>query len=70
MQSAGNINITQFLQLFNQFSKEDQLKIADKILQQTFEEQWLALDTEMPNVEMSEEEIMAEVRVVRYGEEN
>lgn len=58
------------MQLFNQFSKEDQLKIADKILQQTFEEQWQALDAELPDVEMTEEEIMAEVRAVRYGEEN
>ncbi len=65
-----NFNIAQFLQLFNQFSKEDQLKIADKILQQTFEEQWQALDLELPDVEMTEEEIMAEVRAVRYGEEN
>ncbi len=65
-----NINVTQFLQLFNQFSKEEQLKIADKILQQTFEKQWGVLDSELPDVEMSEEEIMTEVRAVRYGEEN
>jgi len=53
------------LQLFNQFSKEDQLKIADTILQQAFEEQWQALDAELPDVEISEEEIMAEVIAVR-----
>jgi hypothetical protein len=30
---------------------------------------WLELDRSLPNVEMSEGEIMKEVRAVRYGQE-
>lgn len=56
--------------MFKQFSKKDQLQIAKKINSLTFEQQWELLDAELPDVEISDEEIMEEVRAVRYGKEN
>jgi hypothetical protein len=32
-----------------------------------FEKKWLLMDVKLPDVYISEEEIMTEVRVVRYG---
>jgi GGDEF domain-containing protein len=63
------IGIKEFLLLFNQFSKEEQIQIAEKISLQTFADRWVLLDEELPDTdELSEEEIMAEVKAVRYGE--
>jgi len=62
------IGIKEFLLLFNQFSKEEQIKIAEKIVLQTFADRWALLDKELPDTdELSEEEIMAEIKAVRYG---
>lgn len=62
------IGIKKFLLLFNQFSKEEQIKIAEKIALQTFADRWALLDEELPDTdEITEEEIMTEVRTVRYG---
>jgi len=60
-------SVNEVLQLFNMLSKPEQLEIADKINKQTFKERWMLMDALLPNVEMSEEEIMEEVRAVRYG---
>jgi hypothetical protein len=64
METAG---VNKILQLFNMLSKSDQLKIADRIDKQTFEERWLLLDNTLPNTEISDEDIMKEVRAIRYG---
>ena len=61
--------INQFLELFNQFSVTEQLKIADKIDKQTFEKRWQVIDEQLPDAGFSEEDIMNEVRAVRYGGE-
>jgi hypothetical protein len=62
------IGVKKFLLLFNQFSKEEQIKIAEKIALQTFADRWALLDEELPDTdEITEEEIMTEVRTVRYG---
>lgn len=61
------VSINKVLQLFNMLSKSDQLKIADRIDKQTFEERWLLLDSTLPNTEISDEDIMREVRAIRYG---
>lgn len=63
-----DLNIAKFLALFNQFTRAEQVQIARKIWEKTFAEQWQLLDTELPDVEMSEEEILEELRAVRYGE--
>ena len=63
------IGVKEFLLLFNQFSKEEQIKIAEKIALQTFADRWALLDKELPDTdEFSEEEIMAEIKAVRYGQ--
>jgi hypothetical protein len=61
-------SINKVLQLFNMLSKPEQLEIADKIDKQTFKDRWQLADSSLPNVNFSEEEIMNEVRAVRYGE--
>jgi len=68
LKGAGQIGIKEFLQLFNQFSKEEQLKIAEKIASQTFADQWAVLDEELLDTEeITEAEVVNEVRAVRYG---
>jgi len=54
--------------LFNQFTRAEQVQIARTIWEKTFAEQWRQLDAELPNIEISEEEILAELMSVRYGE--
>ncbi len=61
------ITVPRFLTIFKKFSASDKIKIADEIDRETFEARWKVLDAELPDVEMSDEEIMDEVRAVRYG---
>ena len=67
MDAAGKLSVIEFLELFKQFSKTEQLSIAEKINALTFKQQWELLNVELPDVEISDEEIMEEVRAVRYG---
>ena len=60
-------SINKVLQLFNMLSKPEQLEIADRIDKQTFNDRWSLANNSLPNADLSEEEIMNEVRVVRYG---
>ena len=60
-------SVKEVLQLFNRLSKRDQLEFADKINKQTFAERWQSIDNQLPDVEISDDEIMNEVRAVRYG---
>jgi len=64
METAG---ISKVLQLFNMLSKSEQLAVADKINMQTFEERWQLADNSLPNSDFGEDDIMKEVRAVRYG---
>ena len=59
--------INQFLKLFDDFSKAEQLEIAKMIEKQTFEDRWRIMDSNMPDVDFFDEEIMEEVRAVRYA---
>ena len=63
-----DLTIARFLALFNQFTSAEQVQIARKIWEKTFAGQWQLLDAELPDVEMSDEEILEELRAVRYGE--
>lgn len=68
LSNGDKIGIQEFLLLFNQFSKEEQIKIAEKIALQTFLERWSQLDAELPDTEeISEDEILTEIKAVRYG---
>lgn len=62
------MGVKEFLALFDQFSTEEQMKIAQKIALQTFAARWAAMDKVLPDVEeFSETDIVAEVKAVRYG---
>ena len=60
-----DLTITKFLALFNQFTRAEQVQIARTIWAKTFVEQWQQLDAELPDVDISDEEIMAEPMAVR-----
>ena len=69
LSGGKKIGIKEFLLLFNQFSKQEQIKIAEKIALQTFADRWVLLDEELPDTdELTEEEILAEIKAVRYGQ--
>jgi hypothetical protein len=59
------ITISKVLQLFNRLSRPEQLAVAEKISQQTFEDRWQLADKELPDTTMNEDDIMNEVRAVR-----
>jgi hypothetical protein len=67
---AESISISEYLKLFLKFSKSDKVKIAEKINQLTFKEQWDLLDKDLPDARLSEDEIMEEVYKVRYAGKN
>ena len=58
-------SIDQVLRLFEMLSKADQLKIAEQINEQTFKQRWRLTDKQLPDISISEEEIMDEVRAIR-----
>ncbi len=60
-------SINKVLQLFNMLSKSEQLAVADKIDMQTFEERWQIADNSLPDSGFGEDDIMKEVRAIRYG---
>lgn len=63
------VSINKLLELFNQLSRPEQLKVAEKISMHTFNDSWDKLDKELPDVELSEQDILTEIRDVRYGPE-
>jgi hypothetical protein len=60
-------SIKQVLQLFNMLPKSEQLEFVNRISELTFEDRWRLIDSQMPDLETSEDDIMNEVRAVRYG---
>jgi hypothetical protein len=64
------VSVSKVLQLFNMLSKPEQLEIADQIEKQTFKERWQIMDKSLPDSNLSEEDIMQEIRAVRYGNKN
>ncbi len=67
MARTSKISTEEFIALFSSFSKAQQTKIAKTLYEATFKEQWQVLDSELPNVELSETEIMREVKAVHYA---
>jgi hypothetical protein len=65
--SASKVSVVRFMEYFSRFSKSEQLKIADKINATTFSKRWARLDKQLPDAAISEEQIMNELRLVRYG---
>jgi len=64
---AEKITVPRFLNMFRRFTPSEKIEIAEQIDRQTFNDRWNLLDAELPDSEMSDEEIMNEVRAVRYG---
>ena len=63
-----DLTIAKFLALFNQFTRAEQVQIARTIWAKTFAEQWQQLDAELPDMDISDEEIIKELMAIRYGE--
>ncbi|RLD50324.1 MAG: hypothetical protein DRJ05_19755 [Bacteroidetes bacterium] len=66
--SDSNIKLStvEFIKIFNLFSIEDKKQITQSIYSDTLKGEWDILDSELPNIEMSEEEIISEIQQVRY----
>ncbi len=61
---------TQILQAFESLPKKDKLVIAKKIQLQVADDLFEELDAEMPDVEMSSEEIQKEINAYRHAGNN
>lgn len=62
-----SLSINNYLKIFLQFPEKDRVKIAEKINQLTFADRWQEMDAYLPDVGLSEDEIMKEVTAVRYA---
>ena len=65
---TAKLSLKDFLARLNKLTKTEQLKIAKKINEKTIEQLCLSLDFNMSDIEMLEEEIMKEVKAVRFAE--
>lgn len=65
MESREKVSIKDYVKQFDQFTKKDQLKIADLISKRTFEKRWMELDAFLPDSELSDDEIVTEVKTAR-----
>lgn len=68
--SSNIISINDFLSMFEMFSNKEQLKIASFIQKKTLAERWNELNKRLPEIDISEEEVIKEVKAVRtlrYG---
>ena len=68
LSNSQDLTIAQFLALFGRFSRAEQEQIVRTLWKKTFASQWRLLDKELPDVDISDEEILEELRVVRYGQ--
>ncbi|RLD54418.1 MAG: hypothetical protein DRJ05_14705 [Bacteroidetes bacterium] len=68
MINNSNIKLStdEFIKICNFFSIEDRKQITQSIYNDTLREEWDILDSELPNIDISEEEIISEIRKVRY----
>lgn len=66
-QESGKVTIPRFMDYFYQFTKKQQSDIVNEINQATFSQRWSALDKILPDTEISEDEIMKQVKAVRNG---
>lgn len=57
--------MSKFLSLFELFSNRDKKRIADVIQRRTLADRWADLETRLPDTDISEEDVMAEVKAVR-----
>lgn len=57
----------EFVQNFKKFSKTQQLAITRTINRLVFAETYQAIDKELPDLEINEEEVMRALKEIRYG---
>ena len=62
-----DLTIAQFMALFSRFSPAEQEQIARTIWKKTFSLQWRLLEKELPDADISEEEILEELMTIRYN---
>ena len=62
-----NLTALEYIDLFKKFSKAERRKILKEINLLSFDQEWRGISAQMPDAKISEEEIMEEVKAVRYG---
>ena len=68
MINNSNIKLStdEFIKIFNFFSIEDKKQITQSIYSDTLKGEWDILDSELPNIDIPEDEIISEIQQVRY----
>ena len=66
-QGSGKVTVPRFMDYFYQFSEKQRSDIVTKINQATFDKRWSALNKTLPDLDISENEIMKQVKAVRNG---
>lgn len=66
-QRRAALSASEYIDLFKSFKVSQRLEIARQINLMTFRQEWKKLSPQMPDARISEEEIMQEVKAVRYG---
>ena len=60
------LSIDEFIRIFKLFKIEDKKQISQSINSELFKREWEILDSELPDVNMPENEIISEIKQVRY----
>ena len=60
------LSIDEFIDIFNLFSAEDKILISRSINKELFKREWDILDSELPDTSIPENEIISEIKQVRY----
>ncbi len=64
---SDKVTVPRFMDYFYQFPKKQQSIIAEEINQATFSQRWSALDKTLPDLDISDDDIMKQVKAVRNG---
>ncbi len=60
------LSIDEFIKIFNLFNTEDKRRISQNINSELFKKEWEMLDSVLPDINMPENEIISEIKQVRY----
>ncbi|MCG3167528.1 MAG: hypothetical protein POELPBGB_03320 [Bacteroidia bacterium] len=66
----NTLKVNDFLSMFELFNNKDQLKIATVIQKKTLAERWNEFKKRLPDTDITEEDVIKEVKAVRnkrYG---
>jgi len=68
MKNDSNItlSIDEFMKIVKLFNTEDKKQISQRINSKLLKREWEMLDAVLPDINMSEDEIISEIRQVRY----